>query len=212
MKNITIILLSIFFGNVLHAQDLIVEPINLEEKQIGVNITDFFLTFLSFNNPPDNSSPSILILYKKNKNGKRKRYGFGGRISWLKQPDSDIFFSSRVNINLGREFVKKIGKRWKAYVGYETVLSGTYSEVNFENFDDEKVKDFSRSASIGWKALVGLEYHLNDRLSLLTETSYGVSFNYALNKSENSFRKRSESYSAGTFYTAPTSLILSFYF
>ncbi|MFK7776422.1 MAG: hypothetical protein AB8F94_30145 [Saprospiraceae bacterium] len=212
MKNIILVCLSILFGSTLHAQDLIMESANASEKQVGVNITDFFLTFLSFNNPPDNSTPSILVLYKKTKNGKRKRYGFGGRVSWDQQSDGDKFFSTRVNFNFGREFVKKIGSKWKTYAGYETRLSGSYFHAIESLSNDEEEKDFNRSASIGWQGLVGLEYHINNRLSLLAETSYGVSFNYFLSKSENSNPKRRESYSAGTFYLAPTSLILSYHF
>ena len=212
MKNIILFFLFVLFGNALHAQDLIVEPANLDEKQIGINITDFFLTFLSFNNPPDNSTPSILVLYKKNKNGKRKRYGFGGRVSWEQQSDKDRFFSTRVSFNFGREFVKRIGNKWTTYAGYETRLTGSYFQaVEIDNNDDEE-KDFNRSAGIGWQGLVGVEYYINDRLSLLTETGYGISFNYLLRKSENSNPKRRESYSARTFYLAPTSLILSYHF
>jgi hypothetical protein len=212
MKNVMILIVLLFIGNALQAQDKEEQISDSYEKQIGVNVSGFFFTFLSFNNSSTNTTPLVLFLYKKNKDGKRKRFGLGGSVNWQKQPDQDVLFSSRVNINFGREFVRKIGKKWKTYVGYETILSGSYSEMKFENFDDEKVKDFSRSASIGWKGLVGLEFYLNDQLSLLTETSYGVSFNYSLDKFENSFVKRRENYSAGTFYVPPTSLILSYHF
>ena len=212
MKNLIVIFLSIFFGNILHAQDLLVEPTNLDEKQIGVNITDFFLTFLSFNNPPDNPTPSILVLYKKTKNGKRKRFGFGGRVNWNKDEDGDKFFNSIVSLNIGREFVRKIGRKWKTYVGYETILSGGYNHIIEENSNDKEEKEFNRSAKIGWKGLVGIEFHINDRLSLLTETSYGISFNYLETSSPRRNPRKEETYSVGTFYIPPTSLILSYYF
>ncbi|MFK8007818.1 MAG: hypothetical protein AB8H03_15675 [Saprospiraceae bacterium] len=210
MKNITLIFLFLLFGNVLHAQDIIEEPANLYEKQIGVNVSNFVLTFLSFNQPSINT-PSILFLYKKNKNGKRKRYGFGGRVSWEKQRDKDRSFNAGVNFNFGREFAKKIGNKWTTYAGYETRLSGSYFQI-IEKINNDDEKDFNRFVSIGWQGIVGLEYYINDRLSLLTETSYGISFNYSLVRSENTNPKRRESYSARTFYVAPTSLILSYHF
>lgn len=212
MKNLVIIIGLLFVSHSLLAQDQ-VEPLSdIEEKQIGVSITDFFLTFLSFNNPPDNTSPSILVLYKKTKNGKRRRYGFGGRINWNKQSDGDKAFSVRGNLNFGREFVRKVGKRWTPYVGYETVLSMGYDHFIEDRGTDKSEKEFNRSASIGWKGLVGIEYHLNKHLSLLTESSYGISFNYFLSKLPRNSRPIRESYSVGTFYIPPVSLILSYHF
>jgi hypothetical protein len=117
-----------------------------------------------------------------------------------------------MNFNFGREFGRKIGKRWNAYAGYETILSGSYNHIIEEDFNDEGEKEFNRSAGIAWKGLVGLEYHLNDRLSLLTETSYGISFNYILGSVPNRSPSKQERYSAGTFYRPPTSLVLSYHF
>ncbi|MFT6360944.1 MAG: hypothetical protein ACJAYJ_005187, partial [Saprospiraceae bacterium] len=76
----------------------------------------------------------------------------------------------------------------------------------------EGEKEFNKLAGIAWKGLVGLEYHLNDRLSLLTETSYGISFNYILGSILDRSPSKQERYSAGTFYRPPTSLVLSYHF
>lgn len=51
----------IFLGNTLQAQHIDEEPAETYEKQFGVNVTNFVLTFLSFNQP-SNNTPSILFI------------------------------------------------------------------------------------------------------------------------------------------------------
>lgn len=208
MKKIFPLFFLFLLSQMLSAQE-IENPVSENySKQIGLNFSDFILRYLSFSDPVQ-LNPAILILYKKEKNGKRHRYGLGGDISWSKNNSNDVEqFLIRLNFNYGREhnFFKK--RAWSAYYGWEVRTQGSYTEQrsnqSFGGNDDDKI--WTRSGGIGGGVLMGIQWHINKRMSLLTETGYGLSFNYILPFSKN------ERYSLGTVYFPPTSMLLMIYF
>jgi len=54
--------------------------------------------------------------------------------------------------------------------------------------------------------LVGIQYYFNERLSLLTESSYLIQFSYRKDDENQEF------YNLRSFYLAPISLILNYHF
>lgn len=86
MKNVILLSLFLFIGKAVHAQQANFETPQIYEKQISVNVTNFFLRFVSFNESQD-ATPSFLFYLKKGNNEKKWRHGLGG-----------IFFGKRTKI------------------------------------------------------------------------------------------------------------------
>ena len=229
MKNVMVLIVLIFIGNTLYAQDRNKQFSEGYEKQIGLNVTNFFLRFVSFNQGLQNT-PGILLLYKKGTDGKKWRYGLGGGIRLNKNKNDNSNsnqdqISGNIDIayNFGREYYKTISKRWLVHFGWETLYRGDFSKSNNISFNiNGKVtqNNFSLNLGTGAQAIGGIQFRLNDRLSLLTETSYGVFFSYIRMKSTTEFEdqinnqneNRIERYSLYTFFYAPTSIILNYHF
>lgn len=176
-------------------------------KQVGFNFTDFALRFLSFNEATG-STPSILVLYKKGNNGKKWRYGIGGSINWGKNPaNSQTSQSVSFNFLFGREYYRNISQRWTAYYGWEVLPRVSFSKSESISFGSQEPQVNSLlTLRLGGQALVGIQYNFNERLSLLTESSYLIQFAYR--KDEDS----REDYSLRSFYISPISLILNYHF
>ncbi len=226
MKNVMILIAFVFIGKSLFAQDRNESFSEGFEKQIGLNATNFFLRFVSFNQGLENT-PDILILYKKGTNGKKWRHGFGGKINLANSSNNNgqdqINGQIQLSYRFGREHYKNITKRWQSLFGWETHYRGSFSKStntsinsNGESTQENSIFNFAT----GIRALAGIQFRINDRLSLLTETSYVLSFSYRKSKSltrvegqaENQNENRSERYSADTFFNAPLSIILNFHF
>lgn len=229
MKNLLFLLLFIFMGNALYAQDGKEQISEDYEKQIGLSATNFFLRFVSFTQALENT-PDILLLYKKGIGGKKWRYGLGGRISLNKNIDEDNESTSDrvvlLSYRFGRENYRNFYKRWGILYGWETHYRGSFSKSTDIDFisngpiDRKRIRTSSMlSLSTGIRALGGVQFRINDRLSLLTETSYGISFFYQNSKSKNQIENEgnsnesfNKSYGASTFFNAPLSIILNYHF
>lgn len=226
MKNIMILIVFIFIGNTLFAQDNKEQFLDEYEKQIGLSATNFFLRFISFTQGLENT-PDVLILYKKGTGGQKWRYGLGGSISFNSIKDEDNERDRNTEILLsyrfGREHYRNFSRKWGILFGWETHYRGNYSKS--VNIDDVSIGQETRTGSIfnlttGVRALAGVQFRINERLSLLTETSYGISLSYRKWKSVieidsqpgNSTESFSKRYSASTFFNAPLSIILNYHF
>lgn len=126
-------------------------------------------------------------------------------IFWEKDQNRELITMIQLDYSLGKEYYKPISKRWKLYHAWESLLSlSSHSIKSVGNNSDDK--DFIRAAGLGFQMIGGIQFHWNDRLSLLTETSYGLIFRY-----QGDERKR-ETYNVNTFYKPPIDIILSYHF
>ena len=204
MKNWSLVFLSFLFSQFLIAQA------DFVERQIGLDATAFITRFLSFNAASSGTSnPQILFLYRKEKDGKHLRYGIGGRFNFSKNKENDSessILSMRLDYKFGREYHKNISKRWRTYLGWDTLFGVSVSSSKFSNQNNSS-KSISRSANVSINPLVGIQFSLNNRLSLFTEMAYGMNLfvRYAENSSGSLWR-----YSVETFYAPPISLFLNY--
>ena len=237
MKNVMILIVLIFIGTALCAQDGNEQLSDGYEKQIGLNATNFFLRFVSFNQGLD-GAPSILLVYKKGTGSKKTRYGFGGRIN-LENRESDnsnnniengqdlindqINDQINLSFNYGKEYYKMISKKWLILFGWETLYRGGFSKSKNSSFNaNGKITNENTAFNLGIGAQVigGIQFRINDRISLLTETSYGIflSHNYSESIShiedqvDNQNKSINKRYGVSTFYNAPLAIILNYHF
>ena len=201
MKNVFLFLLFLMIGKAVHAQQSDVETPQVIEKQIGINATNFFLRFVSFNEAQD-AAPSFLFYYKKGNNKKKRRHGFGGSFSWEKDSDNDLTRFIQLDYSYGKEYYKPISKRWKVYHAWETLLSLS----SFSSKPERRDKDYFRTAGLGFQMIGGIQFQWNERLSLLTETNYGLIFRFQGDENKN------ETYNINTFYKPPIDIILNYHF
>jgi len=228
MKNVMVLIVLIFLGNALFAQDGNERSSEEYEKQIGLSATNFFLRFISFNQMLENT-PDILFLYKKGTGGKKTRHSLGGRISLHNSSDEDDERTMdrliQLSYRFGKENYRNFYKRWGILYGWETHYRGSFSkstDIDFSfngSINRERTRTNSTfSFSTGVRALGGIQFRINDRLSLLTETSYGISLFYRNSKSktqienEDSNEGFNKSYSINTFFNAPISIIVNYHF
>ena len=205
MKNWSLLFISFLFSNILFAQ------LEKPERQIGFDATAFITRFLTFNDQlSGTSNPEILFLYRKEKNGKYLRYGIGGRFSYensdIGNPIREKILFVRLDFKFGREYRKDFSKRWRAYYGWDVLIGA--SESSTESIGNALSGKFViRGANLRVNPLVGIQFSLNERLSLSTEIAYGLEATF----DSNSFNSDSiKTYRIQTFYAPPISLFLNY--
>ena len=209
MKNLVFVFIIMMLGVNLQAQTISTSSSpEFYTKQVGFNFTNFALQFLSFNEATG-GTPSILVLYKKGDERKKRRIGIGGRIYLNKNNINNKMTDESIefNLNIGREYHNKVAKKWKVYYGYETLFRTGFSKVTYTNSRTLETDENSLlRLSMGMQALMGIQYNFNERVSLLTESSYALVFSYQKNGLSE------ERYGLNTYYFAPVSLILNYHF
>lgn len=157
--------------------------------QFGVNATTFIKTFLSFNDS-DNSNPDpYLFTAKIIKGNKAFRAGLGLNLTTTKEVDSDerVIDFHDTRLRLGHEWRYDVHKRWKAYVGFDGFVGHRKLETE-TSFNFGNVQDFitlrEKEFSLGTGFIGGIEYYINDKLSLYTETSLMYVFSKSKNDDE----------------------------
>ena len=209
MKNLLLILFALTISYSLHAQSLDEPSTATYRKQVGFNFTNFALRFLSFNEA-SGGTPTIIVLYKKGNDLTKWRFGFGSRINWIdREPDGISTNQINLNFNWGKEYHKPITRKWRTYFGWQSHLIASYSKTSFVSsnpmFSEPNVDKLFFGA-IGGQGLFGLQYNFTNRLSLLTESGYGLQFGYSEDEDKD------KSYSINTFFNPPISLILNYHF
>lgn len=77
--------------------------------------------------------------------------------------------TNQFNTRLGFEWQFKVTRRWNFFTGLDAIYSSgiAYSEIPIDNIN--KVITESKSTSVGGGPVVGLQFRLNKRISLLAE-------------------------------------------
>jgi len=203
MKNWSLLFLSLFFTNLLIAQA------DIAERQIGLDATAFITRFLSFNPASSGTSnPEILVLYRKEKDGKHLRYGIGGRFDFEKRKDSGSQVRNvalRVDFKFGREYHKDISERWRTYIGWDALIGAFESSSKSSNLgSNDSSKAYNRGGNIRINPLVGIQFFFNQRFSLSTEMAYGLNIWAAFSSNSR------KTFSIETFYAPPISLVFNY--
>lgn len=188
-------LLCLCFSYSSHAQDA---PADTPEHQLILNGTRFVKTFLNFNDTGIEDQ-GLQVGYKRYKGDKAFRVFLGGAfdISTQKDEPSSPFEPSTENTNqlgmvdfrVGLEKKIDLTPKWNFYFGVDAVASQEFTKVKTEfNFEGNvnTVKTENETLSFGAAPLVGIQFNLNDRLSLMTEANFPLLFGVTNTKREDS--------------------------
>ena len=134
------------------------------QKQFGVNATGLLANIFQFNDENSFDNPVYYFHSRKKKKNKNKnnRLGFGGNIQILGNGDGSNTFLL-TNFRAGSDKSKYFGKAWEVYYGWDFHI----------NLEVRAIGDNSSwQIALGPAPVFGLQYRLNERLSISTEASY----------------------------------------
>jgi hypothetical protein len=149
------------------------------QHELGINVSGFIKTFIT----PANSTAlsaaanTYLLSYKTVfKKHYALRFGWGGNYSNKSQTEDNFTgtlktTNSQMNARLGFEWQFKLTRRWNFYTGVDYVLSSgnQRSETPIDNVN--KAITQSKFSGMGGGGVVGIQFRLNKRISLLAESS-----------------------------------------
>ena len=206
MKKILTALAFFLFGNFLFAQSESETNSTIFKKQVSLNFTNFFLRFTN-ENEPNNTQPEFLLYYKKGDDKSKWRHGFGADFRRENIRNREFQTVIRLDYSFGKEYYRSVARNWVVYFAWEGLIGGTYFEFKSKNSSGNTTNtDWFRFANLGIQGIGGLQFQIKERLSLLTETSYGLFFTYSKDDRER------ENYFTQTEFRHPISIILSYHF
>jgi hypothetical protein len=165
--------------------------------QIGVNASLFIKQFLSFNETSTTLSPYMLT-YKYIEDNQGWRIGAGAFNTNTKTNTNSLSgltsnTTLTIDTRLGYEWQKGLDKRWLVYYGVDGTYS--YSKTRSTNTvqtgafppKTEEMISSSESFTIGGGPVLGMEFKINKRISLNTETTAYFSYNETRRREVNTF-------------------------
>lgn len=159
-------------------------------RMFGLNATSFVKNFLSFNdiNPSTNDAFEFTFRCIGPKNiAFRSNLGllFSSTTATVSNDDDETslnFFN--LNLALGVEKRTNLSERWLCYWGIDALIGVEMTKVenksgSFSSKDEDSV------ISGGIAPVVGVQFNINDRISVSTEGSLGIKYSVTENKSTN---------------------------
>lgn len=174
MKNLYLLLFSLLVSLNLFAQK---KSTKKQSSEIGLNITN---TLAGFFNSGGSELPEdpFLLSYKKLTGGGALRFGTNFRLVNQKDfintgrrtlRETDFFFRA------GYEWRSEVSKRFTLYYGLDGVIEYNNEKITINSFGIEDLSSIENIYGFGGGPILGLLFHLNDRIALSTEGSvYGV--------------------------------------
>jgi len=147
-------------------------------SEIGLNITNTLAGFFNAGGTNLPTDPFLLSYKKANKSG-AIRFGMNFKVTSKKEflinsgerelKENDFFFRG------GYEWRSVIDKRFTFYYGLDAVVEFENEQLNNISFNFDDISSFENVYGFGGGPVLGVLFHLNDRISLSTESSiYGV--------------------------------------
>lgn len=158
-------------------------------RQVGFDATGFVTQFLNLGSSSSGSSPYVFT-YRRLGDKKNIRFGLGGSFNIAEER-----VINTLEFRVGKERFKDFEKRWRALYGWDFKLGGFYNSDRNDNI--------STSLRIGASPFFGLQFRINERLSVSTETAY----NFWLGQT---VRDEEASYQFFTNFTPPVSLFVQY--
>lgn len=150
--------------------------------ELGADITGLLSQFLNLTSSTSlRPMPTYIIGYRFYFQNASIRAGIGG--SYSKNPVTNyrvndeprVFYNAQTSYSfrIGFEFVKELSKRWQTFYGIDfrpAIYSIDY-QAQFSN-GGYIVGNKENATTYGFAPLLGFRYHLNSRVSLITEASF----------------------------------------
>jgi hypothetical protein len=142
--------------------------------ELGLNVTGAIQSFVRNNTDSIYSDPYALSLkFVTHKFGLRLGAGFSTRSSkYITLLQARVDNLERVDLRAGLDYQHPINEHWRVYYGAD-VLYGTVN--GFQQFNDGS-KDILtvdvKEKMVGVGPILGVQYHLNKRISFQTEAAF----------------------------------------
>lgn len=144
---------------------------------LGMNATSFVKNFLSFNEvSTTGSSPFQFTFRYITPSNFAFRAGLGvAAVNSEDKGDDDVTKNSisTFDISLGFEKRSMVAKRWTVFGGVDLLATSDMS-TSENTSGDFKFKSTNRSSGGGVAPLFGIQFNINDRISLSTETQIRI--------------------------------------
>lgn len=153
----------------------------VRNNELSVDVTGFIRQFVPNSVDPLGNpyyyQPTYLLAYKRGLGNSALRFGVGGEYSLRSDTggyssNTDFTdYSWRLHIRAGWEQRWSLSRRWTCYAGMD-VLAGTGKGLA-HNFSTQSGRPDVRTTfkSIGAGPVMGIQFHLNRRIALYTESS-----------------------------------------
>ena len=150
----------------------------LPQKEVGFNI-GYLVTNVLRNETSASTlgSRNFMLSFKKHYlNNAYIRYGLSFNFGKVNDDGNDPEKFFQTNFRIGYEYKYRFNKRWNVNRGCDFMINYFTSDFNFGS-------DKTKVISAGGAPFLGIQYNINPRVSLSTET--GIHFFYV--KQENAF-------------------------
>ncbi len=183
MKKSLLLFSFISFSNFLFSQN---ENYN---GQFGFDATGFIAQFLNFGSTSSGSSPYVLT-YRKLGAKKNIRFGLGGSFNITEDR-----VTNAIEFRVGNERYRDFEKRWRALYGWDFKLGGFYNSDGNNNV--------TTNFKVGASPFFGLQFRINERLSVSTEAAYTFWLGQTVRGKEDDFQ-------FSTSFNPPVSLFVQY--
>jgi hypothetical protein len=188
---------------------------NKEYKNVlAIDANGLLKQFFNFGQNPYFTSPYI-IGYKRIFKSNALRIGIGGNISTGKSEFNDTSKNDnkRYNFNIGAGYERYsyISKRWNLYYGADAIFTYEYYDYHSNYSTTTSNKEITKQFGYGVSPFLGIQFRINSRLSISTETSYDIIYACGVSKRTytppSDYDYTSKSSSIQTQFHAPTSIV-----
>jgi hypothetical protein len=161
-----------------------------------------------------------MISYKRVFKSSAIRFGIGGNIYDDNSTENDTIESSRAsssfNVGIGIEHYIYLTKRFNFFFGIDAVVNYNKNEYVQGNSDNSTYRSTQLNYGYGVSPLVGIQFKLNNRMSVSTETNYSITYTKGESKTawtpESSFDTETKSNGIQTSFSAPVNVKFRIHF
>jgi hypothetical protein len=228
----TVIVFAFLIGIVTHSpcQDTLkASPPKLRINEVGLDITPFIKFYANFSgNSGDVYRPVYYLTYRHYFKKLNIRAAAGGNYLSEETPSSYDINEGKMYLRdektlefrIGVESFQTLGKRWQLFYGIDvrSIQYQYYNEAAFFNAGYAHGQEYTIDGT-GMAPLLGIRFRFNDRISLLTESSWMIE--YSVNKFDRFYapidpslpplesEKQQSHKIIRTVFTHPVSLVLA---
>lgn len=214
MKNHFLTLVVITVSTFAFGQETSQDTTKKEFKNIiGIDATNLVSRFFNFGTSTPGFYSPYMICYKRIFKNNALRIGIGGNFQTNKGNQNDTLHPTtkrnNMNFGIGLEHYCFLAKRWNFYFGADAIASYYYYDGVYPYSSSNYREQSSTNYKYGISPLVGLQFKINSRISISTETSYDIVYAYYKSfdvQPTTIYNTHSKSSGIETSFNAPTAI------